>query len=922
MSTNKAPRHGGESTLAVSGWTLRRKMALALAIPLILAALLGGLQVNADLIEATNSSTSASQVKVLRPAVRYLVAAERATVAAQSTSAEAKDDLAAAIGQVKTAAADLAAARDSSSLNDDQSYQVDVILDLSRALREDSTSLSPGTWIAQLRTLQSGVTQLITTIVNAQIDPEPRLELLGQALAGRFSLAMQEALVATDRAGDTGSLELYSEIGAEGVAIDRLASGLGDTEAAVPLLLTANSDRFRTVRTKATDLDFSSYGEYDAIVQRLHAGIDKQLTTNANDARVRALVGAGGTLLALLATILLALVISRLILKPINKVREGALSAARQQLPDAVARLRAGEEPARLVPIDVQSKEEVGQLARAVDDLHRQAVLLASGEAQLRSQVGEMFVTLSRRNTALVNQQLALIEDLEKDEEDPLRLESLFKLDHLAARMRRTGDSLLILADAPNRTSDDGLTVADAMQAATAGVQEYRRVVLGTTSEVRISGSAAGDVVHLLTELVDNALRYSPPHANVTLSANTRPGGVTIEVSDGGLGISEEQLHELNQTLRDGADISPDTARRMGLFVVSRLAKRHGFIAVLQRNERRGTTASVLLPSAVLVQHAAPAAAVPELRVVPEPTLVESAVAESAAEHVDQIQARINGALGLPVRRPGAALRSGDAPSAAPSGTESDNRPLLPRMGLPQRTPQTSDAEAEVVKPVAFEPVAFEPVAVEPEAPELEAPELEAVEPERIEPPAVEPERIELPAAEVLVPRQAPQTTQPVHPSQIEHDEQPSKPVLAVVRTAATVAAAAHDSLNGAWVDTGQELETPIFKAMRSAWLSAGGPTEPWADSEVEAGWERAEQVAAVESLRNGAGLPQRRPGSRLVPGGVTPPAHTGSVARDPEAIRARLAAHAAGVSRGRRIAAGTTDEQTAGDDTREAGPA
>jgi signal transduction histidine kinase len=913
MSTNKAPRHGGESTLAVSGWTLRRKMALALAIPLILAAVLGGLQVNADLIEATNSSTSASQVKVLRPAVRYLVAAERATVAAQSTSAEAKDNLASAIGQVKTAAADLAAARDSSSLSGDQSYQVDVILDLSRALREDSGSLSPGTWIAQLRTLQSSVTQLITTIVNAQIDPEPRLELLAQALAGRFSLAMQEALVATDRVGDTGSLELYSEIGAEGVAIDRLASGLGDTEAAVPLLLTANSERFRTVRTKATDLDFTSYGEYDAIVQRLQSGIDKQLTTNANDARVRALVGAGGTLLALLATILLALVISRLILKPINKVREGALSAAREQLPDAVARLRAGEEPARLVPIDVQSKEEVGQLARAVDDLHRQAVLLASGEAQLRSQVGEMFVTLSRRNTALVNQQLALIEDLEKDEEDPLRLESLFKLDHLAARMRRTGDSLLILADAPNRTSDDGLTVADAMQAATAGVQEYRRVVLGTTSEVRISGSAAGDVVHLLTELVDNALRYSPPHANVTLTANTRPAGVTIEVSDGGLGISEEQLQELNLTLRDGADISPDTARRMGLFVVSRLAKRHGFIAVLQRNERRGTTASVLLPSSVLIQHAAPAAAAPELRVVPEPTVVESAVAESAAEHVDQIQARIDGALGLPVRRPGAALRSGDAPSATRSATESDNRPLLPRMGLPQRTPQTPDAEPKVV-----EPVAFEPASVAPES----APEPEAVEPVAPEPEAVEPERIEPPAAEVVVPQQAPQTTQPVHPSQIAYDEQPSKPVLAVVRTATTVAAAAGDSLDGAWVDTGQELDTPIFKAMRSAWLSAGGPTEPWADSEVEAGWERAEQVAAVESLRNGAGLPQRRPGSRLVPGGVTPPAHTATVARDPEAIRARLAAHAAGVSRGRRIAAGSTDEQTAGDDTREAGPA
>src|SRR6476646_12242458 len=136
-----------------------------------------------------------------------------------------------------------------------------------------------------------------------------------------------------------------------------------------------------------------------------------------------------------------------------------------------VAKIRAGDEPGEIVTIPVTTHEEMGQLARAVDDMNRQAVHLASGEARLRSQVGDMFSTLSRRNTSLINQQLGLIERLEKDEEDPQRLESLFRLDHLASRMRRTADSLMVLADAPTHTTaDDDLTVASALQAASAGV--------------------------------------------------------------------------------------------------------------------------------------------------------------------------------------------------------------------------------------------------------------------------------------------------------------------------------------------------------------------------------------------------------------------------------------------------------------------
>ncbi|HEX6339236.1 MAG TPA: hypothetical protein VFZ85_19940, partial [Jiangellaceae bacterium] len=494
---------------ALSSWPLRRKLALALAIPLVLAATLGGVRVAGDLREADNSSASARQVTVLRPAIDYLTASSRAMVAAQGDSRQDRREVRAATADLEAAAEELESARASADLTAEQSNQVDVVLDLSRVLREESSTLSPGTWVAQLRQLQTGISRLITTIGNAQLEPQPRLQLLAEALAGRFSLAMQQALVGTSRTGETGSLELFAELGAEGAAIDRLASELGESEPVVGELLTDNARRTRSVRTGGADVgDASAFAGYDRLVGSLLHDVDTELVASARDARTRAMVGAGLTAGALLAAILLALLVSRLLLTPIHRVREAALAVAHEHLPDAVARIRTGAEPAPITPIDVTTHEEVGQLARAVDDLHRQAVVLAAGEAGLRAQVSEMFVTLSRRNTSLINQQLRLIDSLEKDEEDPARLKSLFRLDHLASRMRRTADSLLVLADAPAQQSgQQDLTVGEAMQAATAGVQDYQRVrVGGSMLDARIGDEAASDVVHLLTELVDNAL--------------------------------------------------------------------------------------------------------------------------------------------------------------------------------------------------------------------------------------------------------------------------------------------------------------------------------------------------------------------------------------------------------------------------------
>lgn len=469
------------------------------------------------------------------------------------------------------------------------------------------------------------------------------------------------------------------------------------------------------------------------------------------------------SVLALLAALVLAVILVRRTLDPIRRVREGALHVAHAYLPDAVARIRDGGQPAVIRPIDVPGGREVTQLARAIDDLHRQAVALASGEARTRTQVSEMLVTLSRRNTALIEQQLTVLEALEADEEDPGTLESLFRLDHLAARMRRTADSLLVLADAPSRpTGHTDVTVAEVLQAATAAVGDYARVRVWSDLRNRVCDEAAGDVVHLLTELVDNALAASDQDATVRLDATPRPdGSILVDVTDSGPGLDEVELCTLNATLRSGGEMTPDTAQRMGLFVVSRLAARHGITASLRRNDDQGLTASVFLPASILRDVAGR----------------------------DELPAPVG-------------LRA--VPDAEPEPN-------------PDREPVAAELEQLPVRPVASTDVLGAPLVA------------------------------------------VPQST-----------------------------------------DDGD-----IFTALRSAWLSSDAAAESWRPSVIEQGWQRAEVVAqATEDAEAGPlGLPVRRPGARLVPGGVGLPAVVAT--RNADAIRARLAAHAAGVSRGRSAATG-----------------
>ena len=323
-------------------------------------------------------------------------------------------------------------------------------------------------------------------------------------------------------------------------------------------------------------------------------------------ARTEAIRDSAIVLGAIVLALLLVTLVARSLVRPLRTLRDSALRVAHDDLAHEIERVRAGKEPGPVVPIPVHTTEEVGQVAHAVDELHEQAVFLAGEQSRLQLQVGDMFETLSRRSRSLVDQQLTLIDRLERNEEDPERLESLFKLDHLAARMRRNGANLLVLSGAKvPREQGDAVPVAAIVNAAASEVEDYTRVVTATVPDSEIVGSVAGDLVHLLAELLDNALSYSPPISQVRVSAvHTGNGGLVIEVSDIGLGMTESDLRVANTRLQSGGEVTPYTARHMGLFVVGRLAQQHGLVVRLRSTiagePNSGTTAGVYVPSELL----------------------------------------------------------------------------------------------------------------------------------------------------------------------------------------------------------------------------------------------------------------------------------------------------------------------------------
>jgi signal transduction histidine kinase len=656
--------------------------------------------------------------------------------------------------------------------------------------------------------------------------------------------------------------------------------------------LVDNPELLRSIQT--TD------GIAERVIQDATASVTKSVHAEATDRRNAAILDATLVLAAIVVALGIVLLVARALVRPLRILRDGALKVAHTDLEEEVARVKAGGPEPIPQPLPVYTTEEIGQVAHAVDELHTQALLLAGDEARLRLLVNDMFETMSRRNRSLVDQQLALIDRLERNEEDPERLDSLFRLDHLAARLRRNSANLLVLAGAQlARDQREPVPLATVINAAVSEVEDYRRVEITGLPDCMLIGAAAGGVIHMFAELIDNASRYSPPTTSVQVSA-TRGGdrGVVLRISDSGLGMNDADRRMANTRLQAGGEVTPDNARHMGLYVVGRIAARHGIRVGLRgsgtSDAGSGTTAEIYLPPTVL-EGATPSPAVGgsaeprgvRVRAVSSPSAkLASAItppgsAETAAgRHTVVASANQNGSEKsgpsvslLPRRNPGS---SGITDVPAPSAEQPRRQrrelatPWWENGQLTKQSPEPKPAPAQTQ--AASDTSAF-----------FSARSQSAMD--RPEPPAAKP---------------APVTSIP---------EDPTGPT-----------APADDDV--------------IYRRMLSEMLGDPHDLVNSPDLDWQSVWDRGWSLAAaaedtpVESHTVEHGLPVRTPGARLVPGavdvaGLDDEGHpdpdngadrgslvgsNGVVARDPEAVRASFSSHFGGVRSARSHARDASD--------------
>ncbi len=846
------------------------------ALPLILAMVFGGFRVAGALTDAHRLRLAADRAEMVPAITKYMSALDVALLA-NSTGG----DVAGAKKNYDARRSELEARLHGTDVEADVSAGVDAMLDGGQSLLDNVASNTLGlrprvtTYAPILLTAENAIDGSVR-VDNEQIRAEA--QGLSRAIGARGQMTMQQILIA--RGADLPEPELRTSMttlaGTEPSTLFGMAEVLGVGSPDAKTLQQQMVTRMGVMSDPAQNLVnnpalLRSVQTTDRIASQIIADftakVTKAVENQAHDRRNAAIRDTVLVLTAILAAIVIVLLVARSLIRPLRVLRDGALKVAHEDLEREIVRVRAGDESPP-EPLPVYTTEEMGQVAHAVDELHTQALLLAGDEARLRLLVNDMFETMSRRNRSLVDQQLSLIDRLERNEEDPERLDSLFRLDHLAARMRRNGANLLVLAGAQSSRGDQRTTVplSSVIHAAASEVEDYRRVETSMVPDCAVSGAVSGDVVHLLAELIDNALRYSPPASPVRVSAGFRSdGAVLLHIVDVGLGMTEGDRRIANMRLRAGGEVSPDSARHMGLFVVGRLADRHGIRVRLRgtslEEARSGSTAEVYLPSSVLAgADAGPAAPRPteSAALPPEPPLDEPDYVADLAPIEDDSERN-----GAPSTESSVSL----LPRRRPGGSGITGVPAAPGQPVPNRA-----AQAEVAPPVPERAVA-QPVS-----------NTSSFFGSRVRLNKENRRRPEAPPAP------------PPAPAAEPDDVWVEEPAAAPTDTA-------EDDL--------------IYQRMLSEWLVDPGdlvqsPDLDW-QSVWDHGWTAAAEVDNTPvQTHTEQGLPVRDPGARLIPGGAgseqNGSAHhradgddNGTApARNPEAVRASISSHFGGVRAGR----------------------
>ncbi|WP_405868252.1 nitrate- and nitrite sensing domain-containing protein [Streptomyces sp. NBC_00005] len=417
--------------------------------------------------------------------------------------------------------------------------------------------------------------------------------------------------------------------------------------------------------------------QYSRLIENQTSGLLDRSADKADSLLLTAASLSAGGLIALLLCVGMSWRITRSLSRRLRGLREATLSLAEERLPDVVARLDRGEKvDADLAtpPLDY-GRDELGQVARAFNKAQRTAVHTAVELADTRRGFQKVILGIARQSQNLVNLQLTKLDALERRHSDPDVLKGLYELDSTASQLRRYEENLVIISgEQPRRSWREPVALIDILRSAVGEVAEYQRVEVHTDEDVYLAPPAVADVIHLLAELIDNATVYSPAPAPVGVRAALVAKGLVVEVEDRGLGMSEEDYASFNAQLAvqpqfDVVALADDL--RLGMFVIARLATRHGIAVTLRASPYGGTTAIVLLPHEIVVRETP----VPSDTPAPEePDTVEEPV-ESVREPRPVTPARI-----VP------ASAAGRWGSARSSEAESGGG----RTPLPRRVPQTS----------------------------------------------------------------------------------------------------------------------------------------------------------------------------------------------------------------------------------------
>ena len=461
-----------------------------------------------------------------------------------------------------------------------------------------------------------GELRALTTVGHGQ-EYLSRVDALvgGATAAGRFTPEIRGQLIQ-----DVGTARFLLERGVEDMAQnDRAAFAQVRSGTAYDRLDSLLDQLVQQSRAgAATPVSSSEFRpSYVAVAQELRTfevAATDSLTERARPVAERVLfrLGLAGILglAALAASLYLSVRVGRSIVGRLRRLHGEAREMAAERLPTVVRRLQRGES----VDVDVETppleygRDEIGQLGQAFNEVQRTALQSAVEEANVRRGLNEVFLNIARRSQTLLHRQLALLDRMERRETEPQELEDLYRVDHLATRMRRHAEDLVILAGAaPGRGWRNPVPVIDVVRGAISEVEDYKRVDIRSIESASVLGRAVGDVIHLLAELLENAASFSPPQTRVQVSGQALPNGYGIEIEDRGLGMTPEAIDEANRRLAEPPDFDPADSARLGLFVVAQLAHRHGIRVSLRASAFAGVTAVVLVPGELIAS--APVAA-------------------------------------------------------------------------------------------------------------------------------------------------------------------------------------------------------------------------------------------------------------------------------------------------------------------------